>query len=405
MTDARQHLGTAGSGVRGVNRRKVFLALAIKADTQVGVASRTLLSQATVSSSVRELAMAGLVRDTRAERPSRNGISLTPSDHVGVGVHLGYERVVVVARTIDKNFDDSVVRVSAEGVQSGWQAISPMVEQMITEAIHATGRHREDVISLGIAVPRMIDPRTGAFASPVVYPWREDDDPAGDLGALLGVTAVIDNDANLGALAEQTYGTHTHAETVVYVKVSGDVGAGIITHNTILRGRRGMAGEIGHLTVDPDGTVCHCGGRGCLETVISADALIAQVRAARPRSGAVHPARLTEIVRDANAGDVVCERVVRDAGRVLGRCLAHLCNLLNPDLVVMGGELSACGELLKGCTESLRRHALQGAVAEDSGFSLQLGELGATAEAQGALVLGLRGQETREDLSAATTSS
>ncbi|MFF7723682.1 ROK family protein [Streptomyces luteogriseus] len=94
-----------------------------------------------------------------------------------------------------------------------------------------------------------------------------------------------------------------------------------------------------------------------------------------------------------------------DAGRVLGRCLAHLCNLLNPDLVVMGGELSACGELLKGCTESLRRHALQGAVAEDSGFSLQLGELGATAEAQGALVLGLRGQETREDLSAATTSS
>lgn len=399
MGDMRDLLGRlTGSPTRGTNRRKVLLAVAIKADTQVGIARRTLLSQATVSAAVRDLEAAELVHGVRAEGKGRGGkVCLVPVENVGVGVHLGYNHVTVVARRLDKEFDQVAVRVNAEGVSRGWHRALPVVRDMIIDAVDATGQRRNDVFSLGIAVPRMIDPRTAAFTPPILHPWRAEDDPAGDLGALLGVRAVIDNDANLGALAEQTYGTRESAETVVYVKASTGVGAGIIVHNSVLRGHRGMAGEIGHLTVDPDGAVCQCGGRGCLETVIGAEALIAQVRAARARNSAAGPEQLEDIIRAANAQDAVCMRVIQDAGRTLGRSLAQLCNMFNPDLIVVGGQLAECQHLLlEGCKESLRRFALPGAVASSSEFALTLSELGTKAEAQGALVLGLRGQESAE---------
>ncbi|MFE9839241.1 ROK family transcriptional regulator [Streptomyces sp. NPDC005551] len=391
MADARDLLGRlpAAGPTRTANRRKVLLAVAIKSGTQADIAHRTLLSQATVSASVRELVAAGLVPGLK----ERGKVCLSPVHDVGVGVHLGFNHTTVVARRLDKEFDQVTSRVSSEGVSRGWHRALPEVRQMIDEAIEGTGRQRSDVFSLGIAVPRMIHPRTGDFTPPVLPPWRTGDDPAKDLGSWLGVRGFIDNDANLGALAEQTYGTRENAETVVYVKASTGVGAGIIVHNVVLRGHGGMAGELGHLTVDPDGAVCQCGGRGCLETVIGADALIAQVRAARARNSAPAPETLEQVISSANGQDAVCMRVIHDAGRRLGHSLAQLCNLLNPDLVVIGGQLAQCPLLLEGCNESLRRFALPGAVAESSEFTLALSQLGTQAEAQGALVLGLRGKE------------
>ncbi|MGQ4476374.1 ROK family transcriptional regulator [Streptomyces sp. SAS_276] len=374
---------------RAANRRKVLLAVAIKSGTQADIAHRTLLSQATVSAAVRELAEAGLVPTAK----ERGKVCLSGVNDVGVGVHLGFNHMTVVARRLDKEFDQVTSRVSSEGVSRSWSRALPEVRQMIDEAIEGTGRNRSDVFSLGIAVPRMINPRTGGFTPPILPPWRAGDDPAKDLGEWLGVRAFIDNDANLGALAEQTYGTRENAETVVYVKASTGVGAGIIVHNNVLRGHGGMAGELGHLTVDPDGAVCQCGGRGCLETVIGAEALIAQVRAARARNSVPAPETLEQVIRAAQAQDAVCMRVIHDAGRRLGQSLAQLCNLLNPDLVVIGGQLAQSPLLLEGCTESLRRFALPGAVAEDSKFVIDLSELDTRAEAQGALILGLRGME------------
>ncbi|MEU4875280.1 ROK family transcriptional regulator [Streptomyces sp. NPDC021608] len=394
LRDLLGELPKAVTPTRSTNRRKVLLAIAIKAGTQVDIARRTMLSQATVSAAVRELVTAGLVPEVKTEGKGRGGrVSLVPVDDVGVGVHLGWNHTMVVARRLDKEFDQVSVRVSAQGVSKGWHRALPEVKEMIAEAIEETGRRRADVLSLGIALPRMIDPRTGGFTPPILPPWRPGDDPAGDLGAWLGVRAVIDNDANLGALAEQTYGTRENAETVVYVKASTGVGAGIIVHNNVLRGHRGMAGEIGHLTVDPDGAVCQCGGRGCLETVMGADALIAQVRAARTRNSASGPETLEQVIKAADEQDAVCMRVIQDAGRRLGHSLAQLCNLLNPDLVVVGGQLAESRLLLEGCNETLRRFALPGAVADGGAFTLALSELGTRAEPQGALVLGLRGQE------------
>ncbi|MFJ8029124.1 ROK family transcriptional regulator [Streptomyces sp. NPDC096032] len=395
MADIREFFnGLAGSPKRNENRRKVLLAVAIKADTQVGIARRTTLSAATVSTAVRELEKEGIVTNGRTDGGRAGKACLVPTDSVGVWVHLGFNHVTVVARRLDKDFDTVATRVNSEGVARGWNRARPDVADMIHDAVRETGCELREVFSLGIAVPRMVDPRTNRFTEPVLYPWRPGDSPAEDLGGMLGVPAFIDNDANLGALAEQTYGRREHAETVVYVKVSTGIGAGIIVHNLLLRGRRGMAGELGHLTLEADGAMCQCGGRGCLETVIGAEALLKQVRVARPRSGAADFEHLEDVIRAAKEGDPVCRRVIEDAGRTLGRFLAQVCNLFNPDVVVVGGQLTECDLLLAGCRETLPRFALPGAVAEASGFALELSELKTRAEAQGALVLGLRGHES-----------
>ncbi|GGO84284.1 ROK family transcriptional regulator [Wenjunlia tyrosinilytica] len=401
MLQLRDHLGPA-TGTREFNRKRILLAIMIKADTQAGLARRTLLSQGTVSNTVRELELEGLVQGEKGA-PSRGSgrgtrVRLLPAKGVAVGVHLGFNHATVVARRVDRDHGDISVQREEGGANRGLPEVMPVVRQMIEAAVADTGLGRDDVVSLGLAVPRMVDPRSGTFTSPVLPPWTEGDAPAQELGRWLGVRAVQDNDANLGALAEQTYATDSDFETVVYIKASTGIGAGLIIGNNLIRGHRGIAGEIGHLTLEPDGTVCRCGGRGCLETVIGADFLVRQVRQALTGNAVDVPNSLASLIDRAHAGDAVCLRVVQDAGRTLGLALSQLCNLLNPDLIVLGGQLAAARDLvLRPCRESLERCALRGAVDPSSGFELKLSSLRQLTEAQGALVLGLRAHERNDE--------
>ncbi|WP_197287487.1 ROK family protein [Streptomyces apocyni] len=378
----------------------MLISIMIKGDTQANLARRTGLAQSTVSNIVGELQTAGVLPNDKAEqaRAVRRGtVRLPPTRNVAVGVHLGFVRATVVARRVDRPISETHSEHVASGANRGMSEVIPVLKQAIREAVGRTSLGLEDVVSLGVAVPRMVDPRTGRFASPILPPWSEGDDPSRDLGAWLGVPGALDNDANLGALAEQTYATDGHAEIVVYIKGSTGIGAGLVISNTPIRGR-GMAGEIGHLVFDPNGAVCRCGGRGCLETVIGANALVRQARDALSGSAVDVPHSLASLIEKAQAGDVVCERIMRDAGRVLGQALAQLCNLLNPDLIVVGGTLGAAqGMVLDPCQESLERFALRGAVGPHSGFTLKSSSMNQLSEAQGALLLGLTSLRRSDD--------
>jgi predicted NBD/HSP70 family sugar kinase len=150
----------------------------------------------------------------------------------------------------------------------------------------------------------------------------------------------------------------------------------LILGGELYRGASGLTGEIGHAVVDPDGALCRCGSRGCLETVVSVDRVRAQVRyvlgaeAADPLAAAGdHPA---------------ARRIVLDAGRSLGRALADVCNTLNPQRIVVGGELATAGQaLVDGVAESIQRYA-QPAVADTP---VALSELGEQAQSIGATSL------------------
>ena len=166
---------------------------------------------------------------------------------------------------------------------------------------------------------------------------------------------------------------------LVYVKVSSGIGAGLILGGRLYRGGGGMAGEIGHVLVEPEGAVCRCGNRGCLETAAATGALLHMLRRSHGDLS------VGEMLALARAGDLGCRRVIADAGRVVGSVAAFVFNLLNPQRLVVGGDLAEAGDLLlDGVRESLRLAALPAAA---DGADVVAGVLGERAQVLGALAL------------------
>jgi predicted NBD/HSP70 family sugar kinase len=166
---------------------------------------------------------------------------------------------------------------------------------------------------------------------------------------------------------------------MAYLRLSAGIGAGLVIGGRPFRGARGVAGEIGHVLVDPQGPICRCGNRGCLETFASPPALCELLRRSH---GPITVPRLLALAAEGDAG---ARRVIHDAGRVVGRAVADLCNFINPDLVIVGGDLSAAGDLLLDpMREAVRRFAIP-AAAED--VRITAGVLGDRAEVLGSLAL------------------
>lgn len=190
------------------------------------------------------------------------------------------------------------------------------------------------------------------------------------------MTIDVRNDAHLGAIAEHRHGAGTGCDDVVYVKASHGLGAGLILHGDLYRGAHGITGELGHAVVEPDGALCRCGARGCLETIVSVGRIEEQLRFVHR---GVDVGALADVDRHPAA-----RRIVVEAGRALGRALADVCNLLDPEVIVLGGELADAGEpLVAGVAESIARFA-QPAVSRVPVVCSQLGE---RAELVGAVTL------------------
>ena len=141
----------------------------------------------------------------------------------------------------------------------------------------------------------------------------------------------------------------------IYIDVGDGIGAGIIINGEVFRGQNGIAGEFGHTTVRENGTLCRCGNRGCLETIASGTALLDNLK---PTLGVL---KLTDVVLRAMGGDDTCIRSIGDVGKHIGVAAANLCNLLDPERLVIGGELARAGELLLGPL----RHATERSVIVD----------------------------------------
>jgi glucokinase len=207
-----------------------------------------------------------------------------------------------------------------------------------------------------VAVPGPVNPRTGVVGlAPNLPGWR--DVPIRDLlTARLGRPVAIGNDLNVAALGEWRYGAGQGLRHLVYLGVGTGVGGGVIADGRLLLGREGLAGEIGHMVVELDGPPCHCGGRGCLEArsagwAIARDAqqlldsgmpsLLRELLAERdePLSGAL-------VTLAAQRGDALALEVLTGVGRALGAGVASLVHLFNPDVVAIGGGVTAAGHLL-----------------------------------------------------------
>jgi predicted NBD/HSP70 family sugar kinase len=218
------------------------------------------------------------------------------------------------------------------------------------------------------------------IGSPAILPGWVGIRVADEMTARLALPVHVDNDANLGALSEFLWGAGSTATSLAYLKVATGIGAGLIVEGRLFHGAGGTAGEIGHTTIDENGPICRCGRRGCLETFAAGPAVVELLR---PSLGA--DLTVAEVLERAYEGDPGCQRAIADAGRHIGQALGNLCNLFNPERIVVGGSLGAAGDLLLDpVREAVERAAIPSA-ADD--VEIVLGVLGQRAELLGAVGL------------------
>jgi glucokinase len=190
----------------------------------------------------------------------------------------------------------------------------------------------------GLAVPGNVDVSRGILRmAPNLPGWR--DVPVGAIvAAALGVPAAVEHDVRMAALGEARLGAGRGVGRFVCVTVGTGVGAAIVLDGRLYRGATDAAGEIGHVPVPGDGAACGCGRRGCLETVASGRAI-----AARAREAGATVATAADVFAAAAAGDPACARVIADAVAALAAGLTILVNVLNPDVIAVGGGVAEAG--------------------------------------------------------------
>ncbi|MHA3703865.1 ROK family protein [Jatrophihabitans sp. YIM 134969] len=380
-----------GSTLRDHNRARLLAAVdTARGSTRSELGEVTGLARSTVTDLVAELLASGALVEAddvpptssrRAGRPSHR-LRRPVDTSLAIGVDFGHRHCrtglvdaagrVTSVREMNLDVDSSPTRALDEARR--------MVADLLTEA----GADRSRVIGVGIGLPAPVDVERGTVGPGNVLPQWVERRPAVELQDALGVPVMVENDANLGVLGEIAFGAALGCSDVVYVKAATGIGAGIVLGGRLHRGVSGRAGEIGHVPVDITGAVCRCGNRGCLETVAATTQVLAVLQPAHDET-----LTMADVARLCAAGDPGATRVVRDAGRTVGRVLADMVNSLNPGAVVLGGELAAAGApLLAGLVESLERFAQPGVLRD---VAVRLGALGDDAQLVGAGALVLAG--------------
>jgi predicted NBD/HSP70 family sugar kinase len=354
--------------------------------SRAAIAQETGLNKTTVSSLVGELIDFGLVRETEIELRGTVGrpalpVELSGKRVVGLGMELGVDFLAVRAADLT---GEERHRALVTGDNRGRPVDDVLgdLARLATEALTALGE--QDLLTVGavIAVPGLVDSDGRLLVAPNLG-WTDVSVPdriAGELGdPPFPVRA--ENEANLGALAELWEGAGREFADFIYVSGELGIGAGIIVGGEPFRGAHGFGGELGHITVDPEGDLCACGNRGCLETRVALGALL--------RAAGLDPAaRVTDLAARARDGDERTLRALADAGRWLGIGVASAANLLNPRGVVVGGYFAPLAEwLVPGLRQELDARVL---AAEWDPPRVVISALGAEAAVRGASALALR---------------
>jgi glucokinase len=265
----------------------------------------------------------------------------------------------------------------------------------LVRELHADPEAGSNVAAVGVGLPGLVNKETRRAVMLPNLPDLSSLDLYGELQRLTGLRVVLDNDANAAAYGELLVGAGRGASTLFYVGIGTGVGAGLVIDGRVWRGANGYAGEFGHMTIDPDGIECACGNVGCLETVCSAPNIVRRARERLFRDRTSSLSRLViprdreftseDVAAAAANGDDMARLIMDRTGMFLGIALAGVINLLNVEMVVIGGGVMAAGEaLLRPVVEHTRRRAFGPAF---EACRIAAAELGANSGVVGAALL------------------
>ncbi|AZC14392.1 ROK family transcriptional regulator [Microbacterium sp. ABRD28] len=342
------------SSLREANRARLLETLKRHGRmTQVELAGITGLSPATVSNIVKELVASGVLHTSITSRSGRRATLVSLARQLGLvaGAHFSSRQLHIAISDVTR----TVVSQSSLPLPLDHRHDSELdrLALLLGDMMDSLGGAVDDLLAVGLALPAPIDPRTGMVSAAGILRGWENVDIATSLTARIQRPVLVDSEANLGALAEAREGVSRDVASSVYLRVGHTISAGMVVGGELFRGVNGKAGQIGHVTIDENGPICRCSNRGCLETYAGGPALLSLFP---PGEGM---RRLSDLIQAAESGDGSARRVIADAGRHIGIAAASLCNLLDPGLIVVGGELAEAGEtLMAPMRHSLERTAL-----------------------------------------------
>jgi predicted NBD/HSP70 family sugar kinase len=327
--------------------------------TRSEVMDSTGLARSTINQRLDALLAAGLIVpagesvSTGGRRPGRFAFNAE------VGITLVADIGASGLRTAACDLAGVVLaeRATRINVATGPREVLGTVGRCFEELAGEVGRAPEDVKGVAVGVPGPVQFATGRVVSPPIMTGWDGFDIPGFFRDRYGTTVLVDNDVNVMALGEQR-ASYPDVAHLAFLKVGTGVGFGIVAGGQVLRGTQGAAGDIGHIRVTvPDDTeqpVCVCGNVGCVEAYAGGWALIRDLRAAGRTVEAVD-----DVVALIRAGDPSAVRLARRAGRILGEATADAVSLLNPSVVVIGGQLAHADEqLLAGIREVVYQRCL-----------------------------------------------
>ncbi|MFJ9848423.1 ROK family protein [Streptomyces sp. NPDC101150] len=400
-----------------LRRRNLSRVLRAVADagtmSRAGVAARIGLTRAGVAPLVDELLRAGLLVETGRAAPSgrgRPGSELTVSDSgpAGIGAEIGVDHLAVCAMDLRGTVRARVATDSANRHSEPGPVLRRLSALLagVTAEIAAEGLRPA---GLTVAVPGLVARGSATVVHAPNLGWRSADlapeladalTPAPNAAAAYNarVPLTVDNEANLGALAELRLGGAgglAAPADFVHVSAEAGIGAAIVVDGQLLRGARGFAGELGHVPVYPDGRPCACGGRGCLEQYAGEAAVLRAGGLTPERAAGGQPGpgeRTALLARRAADGDAATIGALREAGTALGIALAGAVNLLDPRAVILGGALAGLAPwVLPSLERELAlRTAVAPAPARPDGCLVAASRLGADGPLLGAAYAALR---------------
>src|SRR5436190_6676827 len=293
-----------------------------------------------------------------------------------IGVDLGGTKISAGALTEDGAHAHGMRSIATQaelGADGVVDRIVGLIEGVILDTIKETGASRKDFRGIGVGAPGPLDREKGIVVVAPNLGWR--DFPLSDrITKRLNLPVNLDNDANCATVGEWWLGAARGGTNVVGITIGTGIGGGLILNGELYHGSSDVAGEIGHTTIDVNGRHCKCGNYGCLEAYASGPAIATRAREAlvREDTASLLPSLVdgvldnitAELVYDAaQRGDGLANEIVRDTARYLGAGIATLLNVINPDVVVIAGGVTAAGEALFGPLRTeVRRRAFKPAV-------------------------------------------
>jgi predicted NBD/HSP70 family sugar kinase len=359
--------------------------------TAAELAKATGLARSTISMALAELRSARIVIEAAQSMEARgvgrptSVFSLNPKAGICIGLHVGLSSLrLIVADVSHAVLHHAEIEL---GLDYTPQAAIRKARTAITEAYRRSGLSPHSLLGIGVAVAGPVTPEGRIQRASIVPNW------AGvnirDAFASFETAIFADNESNCSALAEMTWGAATDIDDFVYVKIDVGLGGAIVVQRRVVTGAAGAGGEFGHISIDPNGGLCRCGNRGCLE-------LTAGFRTVLERMShrARRPVTVEDVVERAFGGDVDCVKAIAAIAEAAGRGLGIIGSILNPGIVVVGGAGAAAGpQLFDRLNESYERHTLlkRAQLAEAQRMRIIPARFTTDGSLMGAVALVLRG--------------